>query len=103
MGGNFQFVKDRKSVNLGVWAAPGARDTIPLGGGLRPPPFGMVSLAGDPAWRAGFRLDSNLDSLKIGPPAGRKPAGGLILKLSRLESGRNPARKTDVRAGRTIA
>ncbi len=33
LGGNFQFFKDRKSVILGVWAAPGARQTIPLGGG----------------------------------------------------------------------
>ncbi len=36
------FVKDRKSVILGVWAAPGARETIPLGGGLRTPPFARV-------------------------------------------------------------
>ncbi len=27
-------------------------------------------------FRAGFRPDSNRESLKIGPPAGRKPAGG---------------------------
>ena len=45
MGGYFQFFKDRKSVILGVWVAPGARETIPLGGGLRPPPFGRVSMA----------------------------------------------------------
>ncbi len=43
LGGNFQFFKDRKYVILGVWAAPGARETIPLGGGLRPPPFARVS------------------------------------------------------------
>ncbi len=34
LGGNFQFSKDRKSVIWGVWAAPGARETIPLGGGI---------------------------------------------------------------------
>ncbi len=35
--------KGRKSAILGVWAAPGARETLPKGGGLRPPPFGRVS------------------------------------------------------------
>ena len=29
---------------FGVWAAPGARETNPKGGGLRPRPFGRVSL-----------------------------------------------------------
>ncbi len=43
LGGHFQFFKDRKSAILGVWAAPGAPETIPLGGWLRPPPFGRVS------------------------------------------------------------
>ncbi len=43
LGGNFQFLKDRESVILGGWAALGIRDTIPLGGGLRPPPFARVS------------------------------------------------------------
>ena len=32
-----------KSVILGVWATPGAPGTLPLGGGRRPSPFGMVS------------------------------------------------------------
>ncbi len=50
---------------------------------------------------AGFRLDSNRESFKLGPPAGRRPAGGPILSLSRLES--NPARKPDFRPGSTIA
>jgi hypothetical protein len=35
----------QKSSMCGVWAAPGAPETIPKGGGLRPPPFGMVSEA----------------------------------------------------------
>ena len=53
-------------------------------------------------FRAGFRPDSNRESLKIGPPAGRRPAGGPILTASRLESGRNPARKPDFRRGSII-
>ena len=54
-------------------------------------------------FRAGFRPDSSRGNLKIGPPAGLRPAGGPILMLSRLESGRNPARKPDFRPGSTIA
>ena len=38
-------------------------------------------------FRDGFRPDSTRESLKIGPPAGLRPVGGRILKLSRLESG----------------
>ncbi len=52
-------------------------------------------------FRAGCRPDSNRKSFKIGPPAGRRPAP--IVKLSRLESGRNPARKPDFWPGSTIA
>ena len=50
-----------------------------------------------------FRPDASRESLKIGPPAGLRPAGGPIFRLSRLESGRNPARKTDFRPGSTTA
>ena len=32
---NLSFCKDRKSLILGVWAAPGALETLPNGGGLR--------------------------------------------------------------------
>ena len=39
LGGNFQCVKDRKSVILGVWATPGAPETLPKGGGLRAGPL----------------------------------------------------------------
>ncbi len=39
-------------------------------------------------FRAGFRPDSNRENLKIG-----SPVGGPILKLPRLESGRNLARE----------
>jgi hypothetical protein len=42
---------------------------------------------------AGFRPDSDCD----------RPAGVPILRLSRLESGQNSARKADVRPGSTIA
>jgi hypothetical protein len=38
-----QLFKDRKSVILGVWAAPGAPETLPKGRGRSPPPSGMVS------------------------------------------------------------
>ena len=54
-------------------------------------------------FRAGFRPDSSRESIKIGPPGGLRPAGGTILRLSRLESSRNPARKPDFRPGSTIA
>ncbi len=43
------------------------------------------------------------ESLKIGPPAGKRPAEEMILMLSRLECGRNPARKPDFRTGSSIA
>jgi hypothetical protein len=50
-----------------------------------------------PGQKSSFQAGSRPDSadLKIGPPAVRRPAGVPILKLSRLESGRNPARKPD--------
>ncbi len=34
-------------------------------------------------FRGGFRLDSSRENIKIGSPAGRRPVGGSILKLSR--------------------
>ncbi len=43
------------------------------------------------AFRAGFRPDSNRESFKIGLTAGRKA------DFEGLESGRDPARKTDFR------
>ncbi len=48
-------------------------------------------------FRAGFWPDSSRGNLKINPPAGLRPAGGPILRLSRLASGRNPARESDFR------
>ncbi len=54
-------------------------------------------------FRVGCRPGSSRESLKISPPAGRRQAGGPMLKLSRLESGRIPARKPDFRPGNTIA
>ena len=54
-------------------------------------------------FRAGCRPDSNRASIQISSPAGLRPARGLMLKLSRLDSGRNLARKPDFRSGCTIA
>ncbi len=48
------------------------------------------------------RPNASRESLTIGPPAGLRPVGGSMLR-HRLESGRNPARKTDVRPGSTTA
>ncbi len=53
--------------------------------------------------RAGFRPDYNRESLNIGSPAGHRPSGGQILRLSRLESGRHAARKPDFWPGSIIA
>ena len=61
----------------------------------------VITLSGpESVFRAGLRPAANRENLKLGPPAGRKPAGGPILKLSRLESGRNPA---EVRPGNKIS
>ncbi len=38
-----------------------------------------------PGFRAGFRPDSNQESLKIGPPGGLRPAGGPNFRLSLVE------------------
>ncbi len=46
-------------------------------------------------FRAGSRPDSSRESIKIGSPAGRRAD----LRLSRLDSGRNAARKPDLRRG----
>jgi hypothetical protein len=48
-------------------------------------------------FRANFWPDSARENLQIGPPAGRRPAGTPISKVSRLEYGRNPA---EIRPGR---
>jgi len=39
----YDFLTDRKSSILGVWAAPDGRETFQKEGGLRPPPFWKVS------------------------------------------------------------
>jgi hypothetical protein len=52
---------------------------------------------------AELRLDSNLETIDFDPPAGPRPAGEPALMLSRLESGRDPARKLGFRPGCIIA
>ncbi len=42
--------------------------------------------------RTGFWPDSSRGNIRIGPPAVLRPAGGPILRLSRLESGRTESR-----------
>ncbi len=46
LGGNFHFFKDRKSVILGVWAAPGAPEALPKVGGSSPPTFRIILQVG---------------------------------------------------------
>ena len=41
-----EFVKDWKSVILGVWVAPGALETLQKGGGRSPPPAFCKGLRG---------------------------------------------------------
>ncbi len=55
------------------------------------------------SYRAGFRPDHSRETFKIGPPTGPRPAGGPIVRFSRLESGRNPVRKIDFRPRSSIA
>ncbi len=66
-------------------------------------PVLLNNVSGPEIGRSGFRLDSDRENLKIGPPACLRPAGGPILRLPWVESGRNPARKNDFRPGNTIA
>ncbi len=52
-----------------------------------------IALPGrESVFRAGFRPDSSRESFFIGPRAGRRPAGGPNLIVSRKGFGRNPAR-----------
>ncbi len=48
----------------------------------------MMLPGGKSAFRAGFGPDCYRESLKIGPPAGRRPAGKLISVFSRQQFGR---------------
>ncbi len=54
-------------------------------------------------FRSGFRPDFDRGSFKIGSPTSPRPAGGPILRLPRLESGRNPVWKPDLMPGKVIA
>jgi hypothetical protein len=42
-----------------------------------------------------FGQDFSRERLKIGPPAGCRPAGGPTFRFSNVESGRHPDRKSD--------
>jgi hypothetical protein len=53
-------------------------------------------------FRAGSQPDSNQESFRIRTTVGRQPAGGHILIIARLEAGRNPSRKPDLRHGSII-
>ncbi len=59
--------------------------------------YATVLPAQKSVFRAGFRPDSSRESPKIGSP------GQPNLRLSRLETGRNPARKPHIRPGSTLA
>ncbi len=74
----------------GVLVCPGHGYTLDPGYGLC---YAVVLTS---VFRAGFRPDSSRATLKIGSPAGRRPVEEPILRLSRLDSGRQdrfPARK----------
>ncbi len=60
--------------------------------------YAIVLPGREAGFRVGFRPDSSRESLKIGPPA-----GGLILRLSRIQSCRNLAREVHFWPGSCIA
>ncbi len=59
--------------------------------------------AGNRASGPDFGWTRSRESIKLGPPAGRRPAEGQIYMFSLMENGRNPARKPHFRPGNTIA
>ncbi len=58
--------------------------------------YAIVPPSQESGFRVGFRPDSSREDFQIGTP-------GPMLRISRLESGRNPARKADLRPGSIIA
>ncbi len=68
------FFEDRKSGIFGVWAALGARETIPKGGGRSPPPFGRASGAPGVAQAPKVTDFRSLTTCKL-PPKGQPPRG----------------------------
>ncbi len=88
----------------------GNRSLRPEAGLLRPEAGGSADAEAFPTrirpksgQEADFRPDSNQENIKIGFPAGRHPAGGPLLKRSRKESDRNPAKKSRFPDGSTVA
>ncbi len=63
-------------------------------------PMSRNTASGSEIW---LPPDSNRKRLKVGPPAGRRPAGGPILTLSKLESSRNPVWRPKARVWGTAA
>ncbi len=61
--------------------------------------YTIVPPGRESGFRSGLRPGSSRESLYTGSPGGRRP----ILRFSRLQSGRNMARKLDFRPGSTIA
>ena len=62
------FLTDRKSSILEVWAAPGSRETFQKnGGGLRPPPFWKVSRP--PGAAQTPKIDENLEPDRLQVPS----------------------------------
>jgi hypothetical protein len=80
------FWAGRESLIFGVWAAPAAPKTIPKGGGLRPPPSGMVLGA------AGAAQTPKIDDIR---PAQTPCIQNLSvsLGLSPLDSGRGASQQ----------
>ncbi len=70
----------------GVRTGVSVVDTRPTGGGSARPTtlcYEIMLEGRKSIFRAGFRPDSDRKVLTIGPPTGRKPAEGLILRVSK--------------------
>jgi hypothetical protein len=80
------FVKGWKSAILGVWAAPGARETLAKGWGRSPPPFGRVSGAPGAAQTLKMTDFRPLTNLKFPPKVQPVIEGDLLVLRTRVSS-----------------